>query len=629
MRHRIPFIACLTLITVFAGCDSQSGTKELANVPAKESKPTRSKDTEPEPPTKVENEQKVENGQLDSSNSPTDESVSKLGGMADEALPSKTTTASSSESDTDDVASTAESPQEKEVAVGPPELESPAFRVYCPTEAGPLIVDLDLRVGDVPLATAFDKRFREVLAKADTDDSSGTSWDEFFDFIESDPQTFGRAAANMGQRRGMIQQYDRNRNGRADLEEIPGVVFRESGFRVPFRLQGTDYFRDRIKQSAILGILDLDNSGDLDSTEVDAAETSILRADRNGDSRVEISEVIDPPADVNNDPAWNRRRISRDGNVATDLFDYVDWTMAGYVFSEVKENRPFSLSGDPIRVLDQDQNELVSSSEAKNILKSDPDMIVRVSFPSKPGESPNLEVVWTQIELENKLSESTQNRLVWADDDLKFAIQVSDRIGTGVNFPREAFLALDANNDGALDEAEIPDQFEDQYSFEDFDADDDGKLTFEEIQSGMAPKQPIWAVQVRGRAAEVPDVMFGYLDSNGDQSLSTREIAASSDLLRKVVGKESFPSTFLMQLVRGDPSQRNQLFAFELNANIDTSIKVPSWARSMDTNGDNEISSVEFIGTPEQFRELDKDDDGYIEFSELNQVKPQDRAEDA
>ena len=39
----------------------------------------------------------------------------------------------------------------------------------------------------------------------------------------------------------------------------------------------------------------------------------------------------------------------------------------------------------------------------------------------------------------------------------------------------------------------------------------------------------------------------------------------------------------------------------------------PAHRDDMDANGDSEISPREFLGTPDQFQRLDRDNDGYVE----------------
>jgi Ca2+-binding EF-hand superfamily protein len=188
--------------------------------------------------------------------------------------------------------------------------------------------------------------------------------------------------------------------------------------------------------------------------------------------------------------------------------------------------------------------------------------------------------------------------------------------------PPEAFAMLDANNDGELDESEIPDVALREYSFEDLDQDSNGKLTLQEIIEGMSPKSPIWNVQVRARAAESPDGVFAWLDKNQDNTLSTREITRVVDQLQTiasaqgVVSPDDIPDTFLVLFGRGDPDQDTQLFSMTPK-NTERLASWPRWAQSMDTNRDGDISRREFPGTSQQFGKLDKNSDSFVDLEEV------------
>jgi Ca2+-binding EF-hand superfamily protein len=516
-----------------------------------------------------------------------------------------------------------------------PETETP-FRLLLPTEAGLLLVDLEILIDDLPLAKAFDARIDELLSEADEDKSESTTWNEFLDHLASDADQFGRnVAGNRGSRRGMIQMQDRNRNGNVESDEAINVLFRNSGFDSPFRLQGTDYFRGRKGDSALFGAIDLDDSGGLSETEIDQATESLLRRDQNIDQRIDLNEIIDPVDD--DDPAWNRRRSNRSGTVATDLHGYVDWSMMSYSVDDLRNNRPFGLSDDPIGQLDENEDGTISKQEMKSILQCDPDVIVAATLSERPGGETDLSIRWVRSELKPFVQSSPlPSMIALANPNLILSISLTDRFRNQNQIPAEAFAMLDANADGALDEAEIPEPLKQQYTLEDYDADEDGKLTLIEINQRIAGTLPIWNVQMRGRGAEFPDALFAYLDTDYNRVLTTREIGAAPSKLRDLVPRdfetngseelrpERLPDSFSVQIVRGDPQQRDQLFQWrqpETRQLLDNTNSPPRWARRMDVNLDGEISVMEFVGSIEQFRLLDTNEDGFIGMTEAHSAE--------
>jgi Ca2+-binding EF-hand superfamily protein len=506
----------------------------------------------------------------------------------------------------------------------------PAFRMLVPTTAGPLIVDAQIQIGDDDLSAAFRQRIDDLIADANQDPESDLTWDELFEFLVGDPQQFGRQQIpmNRGQRRRVIQQIDANRNNRPDRDEVARLVFRSNGINVPFRLLGTDYFREINRSGSVLfAALDTDGNGSLDTSEVAAASQSLMRFDPNADQRIDLGEVIEQraePPQRNNDPAWNRRRSSRRGEVAMDLAGYVDWTMVSYALENMRGAVPFSLPGNLVDAIDVDQNESINSEEAKSLLNGPADVRLLIQF-SADFDQPTIKVEYLRGDSDAvTVTHRTPGQLAIADEAFALIASVSDRQTAGNRIPREVFEMLDANNDGGLQADEIPDGAPDEWSFADLDADEDGKLTFQEINSAAKDqKLPIWGVQVRARGAEFPDAVFAWLDANHNGFLSTREILTAPARLRvgttadQPITATDIPDTFALQFVRADPMQdMQQNFRFESPAST-VQQSQPVWAQPMDTNRDGEISQVEFPGSLAQFAKLDDNGDGFISSDEL------------
>ena len=106
----------------------------------------------------------------------------------------------------------------------------PSFRIFLPTTSGPLVVDVEIRIGDQPLQTAFDDRIRLVIEQA-RDGASDLTWTRLFKHVAADPQQFGRSSPiNSQQYKDVIQRYDRNRNEKPDQDEVARFLFRDAGY---------------------------------------------------------------------------------------------------------------------------------------------------------------------------------------------------------------------------------------------------------------------------------------------------------------------------------------------------------------------------------------------------------------
>lgn len=201
--------------------------------------------------------------------------------------------------------------------------------------------------------------------------------------------------------------------------------------------------------------------------------------------------------------------------------------------------------------------------------------------------------------------------------------QVTTWTGVSNQFSDQAFLTFDVNNDGGLDETEIPAPALREYAFADLDQNGDGKLTIKELREGFADKEPIWLIQVRARGAESPDAVFAWLDRNQDRFLSEREIRTAGSLMARFASDEgtlvpsAIPDTYLIQFGRGDPAQDAQLFGPASLIRDNRQDLRPKWAIAMDANRDGDISAGEFTGTREQFDGLDLNGDEFIDSTEL------------
>ncbi len=502
--------------------------------------------------------------------------------------------------------------------------ERAPYRLLLPTTAGPLLVDLDIHVDGRPLAEVFDRRI-ESIAEAARGDAADLTWHGLFKYIEANPQPFGRSRIDAQQYRNMIQMYDRNRNKQPDAEEIALFLFRDSGFSGPFRMVGTNFFRQMNRsQSPLFKALDQNGNRILEPDEIEIAYQSLGQLDRNGDRRLDAAEVMTPPrgnGSIND--AWSNRHTSRWGDVAMDLGGFVDWSMVSYSLDEAPRQGVFHAGPNAIDGLDRDGDETIDQDESQGILEVPADIRMQIQFDSTRSSEPQIEVVVPDREeavvVENT---ATKDRVRIASERFQLIAMVRDLRRHTDTIPQEAFAAIDANKDGGLDETEIPTGVLREYSFEDLDQDNDGKLTHRELVEGMRAVDPIWTSQVRARGAEAPDAVFTWLDRDDNGLLSTRELLGCQERLLKLAAPTGslratdFPDTYLIQFGRSDPQQQEQLFALA-TTRVQADRPWPRWAESMDANRDGDISREEFLGQPEQFDPLDQNGDGFLSGFEL------------
>lgn len=515
---------------------------------------------------------------------------------------------------------------------------SPApFRLLLPTTAGVLLVDLEITLHGQPLSQAFDRRIESVLEAAAA--GEGLTWRQLLDHIQSNPQVFGNAGIESQSVRDIERVYDRNRNRRPDPEEAASLIFRNGRYAGPFRLVGSNHYRQiNRSRSPLFAAMDGNADGILDEEEIERADQALRRLDLNGDRRLDFAE-IDPASDQRSaDQPWNNRRISRWGDVAMDLGGFVDWSMVAYSLEDASQQGIFHPGPNVIARIDEDRDQVITATEARRLLEVDADVFLSVRFDSPSASKPQIvcEVLQSDPVTEVQTNE-TKDRIQILCDPFRLMVTAVDRSVSQNVIPPEVFDQLDADDNDELDENEIPDRALREYSFDELDQDGNGRLSYRELVDGMAPPEPIWTVQVRSRGAEVPDAILTWLDENQDSALSTRELVASRQRLRDLAGKKGsiaagdFPDTFLVQLVRGDPRQDDELFALTpvnptpvnptpVSPSSSSPSRVdgrPLWAQSMDANQDGDIARSEFLGSPDQFNSLDRNGDGFLEGAEV------------
>lgn len=306
-----------------------------------------------------------------------------------------------------------------------------------------------------------------------------------------------------------------------------------------------------------------------------------------------------------------------------DLDGYVDWSMLAYSFDATKRPGIFDQRPPLVSRLDANADQSIDADESRRLLEVPADLRLRIRFDFQLSNTPTLDVEITEPDPEVTIETFHHPQQIRIRSQ-RFQLIVTARdLPTGADsIPAEAFAALDTDQDGGLDETEIPDTALRELSFEQLDRDRDGKLTLREWNEGRRGETPPWTVQVRGRGAEAPDAVFAWLDQDNNGFLSARERVRSSHYLKQLANEKGnleaidLPDTFLLQLGRGEPGQDAQLFA-PAPPFPATSSSWPLWAQSMDANQDGDIAAAEFLGSAEQFRQLDRDEDGFLDDAEI------------
>ena len=135
----------------------------------------------------------------------------------------------------------------------------------------------------------------------------------------------------------------------------------------------------------------------------------------------------------------------------------------------------------------------------------------------------------------------------------------------------------------------------------------------------MAAGQSLDRSQIRVMAHDQYDALFGELDANADGRLGEREIDSCSERLMAKdansdgqLGTDEVSYSMIVAFLRGERANEQSFYIPGTVATPLTDKPASTWFVRADFNRDGDISRREFLGSLDQFSQLDTNSDGYI-----------------
>lgn len=523
-------------------------------------------------------------------------------------------------------------------------------RVLLFTEHGPCLVGLAITLDGKPLSQAFDEMAAQLQKEVDTNGDGDPTWEELLKSDLFRSGAFGNVAiANSENEKEVLRRYDLNRNGTVDVLELQRFVTRSAGGGNCFSVRGEyDLVRTSPRLAPTWKFLQGMDKGSLISREtMESAKQLLQQRDADADDRVSVSE-IDPSGDM--ESLGMPRRAARkrlQGQMVYLIQEETDW---GGLYVQLSEfyalggelhSDRFQVSPALYQFLDENKDERLTKSEVRRLLLAVPDLLIHVKYTTGLDRA---DAIAASLELPAEAASPQVQlhapaRLTWRPPQAAIQILLVDQIpsAAGDIARGEALLQqLDQNRDGYLEKSEVVPPFDAQVPFAAVDVDHDEKIYPKEVSAFFQKRRLPLMTQVHARAEVHPDSLFAFLDVNADNQLTADELATVKTRLQALAASEDsgvaegdIPIVVRLVLARGDLSNPDTLFNPQFTPSASPAgDAAPAWFSAMDTNGDNLISRLEFLGSATLFERLDRDESGFLTAGEVltpppSESKPQ------
>ena len=531
-----------------------------------------------------------------------------------------------------------------EVEQAEPEKLIPAERIVLLTDAGPLLIDLHMTIDGLPYQESFSKVVDDVMKIADDDGDGIVAWEDMMAHPRFRQGQFGNPPSTTYQAsQEMIRQYDTTKNRRVDPDELVRYLGSGQNTSNPLILYTSNYRRTLNRDSSpIRRWLDKNDDLTLDAEEIKNASERLRLRDANDDDVLLESELAESNASQNNMVARRRPGDTQylpkvgwhlDSNVLwSDI--RVAWSDFFALGQSVQKN-DLGVTSSIFEQLDIDDDEELDNIDMEMLAEVDPHLSINVELAANDSRAAaTVELKAMRLPSDDIESIVQQpNRITLNLAKSSIDIFAKDLIGYAA-YDQQAMNFLqqgDGDKNGYLDEDEFGGvaQFFNGVEFAVADLDENVQVTEEELTTLLEQRNIVSRNQVSVRADDQDDALFPSIDLNSDGRIDSREMAAVEESLLSLDGNgdgevdlHELQGSMLVGVVRG--GNRGTILNGDTTFQVPQAASQPSestppWFIAMDRNRDQGISWREFLGTRQQFDELDADRDGFLVSDEVQE----------
>ena len=502
---------------------------------------------------------------------------------------------------------------------------------------GLLIIDVDITIDGLPFRTYREAAVTRVVERADKDNDGKLTFDELFEYPTFSTGRFAAVANNKQYRERLVLQYDADKDGIANKQEVRTLLALALGAPT-FSL--SNYASVYGSGSPIVKLLDSNDDNTLSADELASAETQLKSRDADDDDILSLAELTGTLGG-----AYQRvvNRGIQSSTIVFHLHDKTNWTtvyraMVQKYGSDGKlTGKEFPLTPDLFKSFDTDGNRVVQNREFARFLKMPPHVHLEANFGKKTDlpRGVSIKSISEELKAQEQVASRDGNEINIKFPECDLTILAGGSQAQIVDYAAYAKAIVDrydTNKNGYLEKEEVESVSGFARQFDLLDANKDAKVYADELEATYARSQGYNTNRITVGAVDRGGWLVSKVDLNKDGKLGLREMRLASAHLKSAdtngdgeITEDEIPRSVKFAVALG--ANVNQLLAETQTTASRSGYSASSqreWFVHMDRNRDGDISRREFLGDESQFKKLDENDDGLIDSKEAASVQTTD-----